>query len=119
MSVEGLPESVTDVILRVARADGHELDAVLSPAQPSRVLKLVGPAGIAIPGYLRLGIEHILTGANHLMFVLGLLLLIGPNWGIVKAISAVSATVARLAPTYVISGFAAYGLIDRLVTVYI
>ncbi len=88
VSVEGLPQSVTDVILRVTAADGQQLDAVLRPAEPSSVMKLSGPAGIAIPGYLTLGVEHILTGADHLMFVLGLLLLIGPSWRIVKAVSA-------------------------------
>jgi hypothetical protein len=35
-----------------------------------------------------LGIGHILTGFDHLMFVLGLLLLIGPNWRLVKAVTA-------------------------------
>ena len=32
--------------------------------------------------------EHILTGFDHLLFVLGLLLLIGPSWRVVKAITA-------------------------------
>ena len=88
VSVEGLPQSVTDVIVRVASPGGQGQDAVLRPAAPSVRLKLSGPGGIAIPGYLRLGVEHILTGPDHLMFVLGLLLLVGPNWRIVKAVSA-------------------------------
>jgi hydrogenase/urease accessory protein HupE len=61
---------------------------MLRPAAPSQVLKLAAPQGIAVPGYLRLGVEHILTGFDHLLFVLGLLLLTGPNWRVVKAISA-------------------------------
>jgi hydrogenase/urease accessory protein HupE len=87
-SVEGLPQSVTDVIVRVSGAGGHTVEALLRPAQPAVTLDLSGPKGIAVPGYLVLGVEHILTGADHLMFVLGLLLLIGPNWRIVKAVSA-------------------------------
>ena len=33
----------------------------------------------ALPVYLRLGVEHILTGPDHLLFVLGLLLIVGPR----------------------------------------
>ena len=88
VSVEGLALSVTDVLLRVTTAKGEEIDSVLRPAAPQQVLRLTGPQGIAVPGYLRLGVEHILTGFDHLLFVLGLLLLIGPNWQVVKAISA-------------------------------
>jgi len=88
VSIEGLPLSVTDVLLRITTPDGHEVSAVLRPAAPEQRLTLSGPKGIAVPGYLRLGVEHILTGFDHLLFVLGLLLLIGPNWRVVKAISA-------------------------------
>jgi hypothetical protein len=91
VSVEGLPLSVTDVLLRVTTARGEEVDSVLRPAAPSQTLRLSGPQGIAVPGYLRLGVEHILTGFDHLLFVLGLLLLIGPNWRVVKAITAFTA----------------------------
>jgi hydrogenase/urease accessory protein HupE len=87
-SVEGLQLSITDVLLRITTPDGKEIDTVLRPAAPTQVLKLSAPQGIAVPGYLRLGVEHILTGFDHLLFVLGLLLLTGPNWRVVKAISA-------------------------------
>ena len=52
------------------------------------VLALAGPRGLAVPAYLALGVQHILTGVDHLMFVLGLLLLIGPTWQLVKTVSA-------------------------------
>jgi hydrogenase/urease accessory protein HupE len=44
-----------------------------------------------VPGYLRLGVDHILTGFDHLLFVFGLLLLVGPNWRLVKAVTAFTA----------------------------
>jgi hypothetical protein len=88
VSVEGLPQTVTDVLMRVTTADGKVINDVLRPADPTRKLALAAPTGLRIPAYLRLGIEHILTGADHLMFVLGLLLLVGPNWRLVKAVSA-------------------------------
>jgi hypothetical protein len=88
VTIEGLQLTVTDVLLRVTTADGKTFNEVIRPADPSRKLALTAPKGLRVPAYLRLGVEHILTGADHLMFVLGLLLLVGPNWRLVKAISA-------------------------------
>lgn len=87
LEVEGLSQSVTDVIVRVTARDGRTLDHVLKPAQPKFTLSLAPAAGVAVPAYLVLGVEHILIGIDHLLFVLGLLLLIGPNWRLVKAIT--------------------------------
>jgi hydrogenase/urease accessory protein HupE len=37
--------------------------------------------------YFSLGLEHILLGVDHLLFVLGLLLLVDRRWGLVKTIT--------------------------------
>ena len=91
LSVEGLEQSVTDVLVRVSTHDGRALDLVMRPSYPAVKLSLSPARGIAVPGYLRLGVEHILTGFDHLLFVLGLLLLIGPGWRLVKAVTAFTA----------------------------
>jgi hypothetical protein len=88
IEIEGLSQTVTDVLVRVSTADGRTVNAVLHPSDPTLKLQLSGAKGTAVPAYLRLGIEHILTGIDHLAFVLGLLLLIGPNWRVIKAITA-------------------------------
>jgi hydrogenase/urease accessory protein HupE len=88
LQVDGLAQTVTDVVVRVSTHDGRALDFVLRPSAPSVRLALSGPQGIAVPGYLRLGVEHILTGFDHLLFVLGLLLLVGPGWRLVKTVTA-------------------------------
>ncbi len=88
LNIEGLPLSVTDVLVRITTAKGEELNEVIRPASPALKLKLGAPAGIAVPAYLKLGVEHILTGFDHLLFVLGLLLITGVNGRIVKAVSA-------------------------------
>jgi hypothetical protein len=41
-----------------------------------------------VPAYLALGVEHILTGVDHLLFVLGLILLIRDRCMLLKAVSA-------------------------------
>jgi hydrogenase/urease accessory protein HupE len=38
--------------------------------------------------YLRLGTDHILTGIDHLLFVLGLVLIVGSRWTLFKTITA-------------------------------
>ena len=88
LTIEGLKETVTDVLVRITPQDGAELNTVLHPSGASYRIALSGPSGMAVPAYLRLGVEHILTGFDHLMFVFGLLLLIGTNWRIVKAVTA-------------------------------
>ncbi len=88
ISIEGLSLSVTDVLVRVTTARGTEINEVIRPASPTLKLRLSAPAGMAVPAYLKLGVGHILTGFDHLLFVLGLLLITGVNWRIVKAVSA-------------------------------
>lgn len=74
--ITGLSGSQTDVLARIERQDGTTQLARLTPSEPSFLVE-AAPSAIYISGtYLRLGIEHILTGFDHLLFVLALLLLI-------------------------------------------
>lgn len=89
LTIEGLDQTITDVLVQVTTVDGRRLDAVVKPDRPALRLALDNAADApAAPAYLRLGVEHILTGADHLLFVLGLLLLVGINGRIVKAVTA-------------------------------
>lgn len=76
LRIEGLSGGVTDVVVRVERADGTAQVERLLPQDPSFTVK--GPTG---PGevawsYLVLGVQHILGGIDHLLFVLALLLIV-------------------------------------------
>ena len=73
VQIEGLDRTITDVLLMVHLADGTDSSQVLTPTAPS--YRIDTHAGIFVWGYLRLGIEHILTGVDHLLFVFGLMLL--------------------------------------------
>jgi len=76
ISVEGLAAVRSDVLLRVTRADGSAVRAVLrAEASVFRLPRAQRPLDVA-GGYLSLGIEHLLTGADHLLFLLGLMLLV-------------------------------------------
>src|SRR5262249_38093978 len=93
LAVAGLEETVTDVLVRIQHADGRPETHLLRPAAPSVTLgAATSGAGRAL-AYLRIGVEHILLGADHLLFVLGLLLIVGNRWMLVKTIT--SFTVAH------------------------
>ncbi|WP_421852217.1 HupE/UreJ family protein [Novosphingobium sp.] len=71
--IEGLDKTITDTLLLIHLRNGDEESRVLSPGEPATTID--AHAGAAVPAYLLLGIEHILTGVDHLLFVFGLLLL--------------------------------------------
>lgn len=88
ITVAGLGRATTDVLVRVAPVDGASSVLRLTPASPSIIVP-ASPDRLERAGtYLRLGIEHILTGIDHLLFLLGLLLLVrgvGPLIGTITS----------------------------------
>ncbi|HZF26389.1 MAG TPA: HupE/UreJ family protein [Steroidobacteraceae bacterium] len=76
ISIGGLPGSVTDVLARVERIDGSSQVAKLEPAAPSFVVAATASNLEVARNYLVLGVEHILGGVDHLLFVLALLLIV-------------------------------------------
>ena len=79
ITIDGLSASRTDVLARVEHIEGATQTARLTPSQPEfKVLGTSNPAAVALT-YFKLGVEHILLGFDHLLFVLALMLLVG-NW---------------------------------------
>jgi hydrogenase/urease accessory protein HupE len=76
VDIDGLENSITDVLLRVVFADGSELTRVLKPSDPSLKLPGAAQAGVPVREYLQLGFTHIWSGIDHLMYVLELVLLV-------------------------------------------
>jgi hydrogenase/urease accessory protein HupE len=88
IGIDGIAGGVTDVIVRVERLDGTSQTERLLPQSPQFVVKgSVGTAEVAW-SYLVLGIEHILRGIDHLLFVLALLLIVRGRKRIVATITA-------------------------------
>lgn len=87
LGVEGLEAFSTDVLVRVQHADGTVESHLLKPAATK--VKLRGPgATYGAATYLGLGVEHILFGFDHLLFVLGLVLIVRDRWMLLKTITA-------------------------------
>ncbi len=75
LGVEGLGVAKTDALVHVELADGRTIDTVVRASGPSFVVPdREHPVGLATR-YVSLGVDHILTGYDHLVFVFGLLLL--------------------------------------------
>jgi hypothetical protein len=88
IAIAGLEMTLTDVLIRLHRLDGTEETRLVRATDPSVVMS-GGDGGLAAAGtYLRLGIQHILMGVDHLLFVLGLLLIVRDRWTLLKTISA-------------------------------
>jgi hydrogenase/urease accessory protein HupE len=92
LSVDGVGETYSAAMVRVTWLDGQERVYTITKAQPQ--VQLYGAAddprgaGEVLWAYGVLGVEHILGGIDHLLFVICLLFLVGFNRRLVWTITA-------------------------------
>ncbi len=91
VGVAGLQATLTDVLVRLERSDGTTQTMRVSPAEPSFEIKATPARWDVTQTYLRLGIGHILSGVDHLLFVLSLVLLVGGTRRLFWAVTAFTA----------------------------
>jgi hydrogenase/urease accessory protein HupE len=91
VSVEGLDSTITDVLVSVTLLDGQSVQTILKAGRPQLELELHRRQGQLSWSYFGLGVEHILTGFDHLLFVLGLMLLVASRWQLLKTVTAFTA----------------------------
>lgn len=95
LGMDGLGKGVSAVIVKVHWRDGQSRVYTLTSGQPS--VQLYGSAddprgaGQVASAYTVLGVEHILGGIDHLLFVIALLFLVGFNRRLVWTITAFTA----------------------------
>jgi hydrogenase/urease accessory protein HupE len=90
-AINGLESTVTDVIVRIELLDGRNWTTIIHPSQ-QWILVAATQTKLAVMGNFVLeGIRHILFGADHLLFVLGLLLIVKDRWILLKTITAFTA----------------------------
>jgi len=86
--IAGLSATTTDALVRIQYSDGRSETHLVHPDSPSVTLAGASSVGGRALAYLRLGVEHILAGVDHLLFVLGLLLIVRDRWMLIKTITA-------------------------------
>lgn len=84
----GLESTITDVFIRVTRADGSHMTTIARPTKPWAELRGERPWYETAQEYLFLGFHHILLGIDHLLFVLGLLLIVKGQIMLIRTITA-------------------------------
>jgi hydrogenase/urease accessory protein HupE len=76
VTIAGLSGTSTDVLVRVENLAGAVQTERLFPTRTAFVVQATPGAGEVAATYLRLGVEHILFGFDHLLFVLALVILV-------------------------------------------
>jgi hydrogenase/urease accessory protein HupE len=90
--IAGLSATMTDVLVRLERRDGTTQVVRLSPALPWFIVE-ASPGKMQVAAtYMRLGIEHILGGIDHLLYILAMLLLVKGWRRVVLTMTAFTAT---------------------------
>jgi hydrogenase/urease accessory protein HupE len=85
IAIRGLQQTLTDTMVQLNYLNGDRVTGLLRAAAP--YLDLANPTP-SIWSYGVLGVEHLLSGADHILFVVGLVLLIGKRWTLLQTITA-------------------------------
>jgi len=88
IEIAGLQLTITDALVRVELLDGRTIQSIARPSQPWVEIAASQSRWEVMGTYVVEGIRHILFGADHLLFVLGLLLIVRSGWMLVKTITA-------------------------------
>lgn len=92
IQIAGLNATRTDVLVRLERMDSTTQVARLTPSVSSFTVEAAPRTTQVAVTYLRLGVEHILTGWDHLLYILAMLLLVRGWRRVVLTMSAFTAT---------------------------
>ena len=88
ISVDGLTTSLTDVLVRLQWSDGRTQTVRLDASKTDFVVEAAPNWRQLTMAYMSFGVEHILLGIDHLLFVLGLMLIVRSPGTLVKTITA-------------------------------
>jgi hypothetical protein len=88
IEIVGLQFTITDALVRVHLLDGRTFQAIARPSQPWVEIAAAQSWWQVMGTYIVEGIRHILFGADHLLFVLGLLLIVKDRWMLLKTVTA-------------------------------
>lgn len=88
IGLRGLDATFTDALVRIAPLGRPVQAARLTPAEPMTEVATRPVSAQVAKTYFVLGVEHILTGYDHLLFVVSLVLLIVGGWQVAKTVTA-------------------------------
>ncbi len=86
ITIQGLERTLTDVFLRLNLQDGTTVTALLRPDSATWFFSTDSQTGVG--EYVVIGIEHILLGWDHLLFVFMLLIIVRDGLTLLKTVTA-------------------------------
>lgn len=84
----GLQATITDVLVHIKLLDGRSWSVLVHPSTPYVEIAANQSRLAIMVSYILHGIRHISLGADHLLFLLGLLLIVRDRWMLIKTVSA-------------------------------
>jgi hydrogenase/urease accessory protein HupE len=79
---------LTDALVRISFLDGTTFVRRLTPQEPAVRIPERQSGWSVAEVYFKLGVEHILLGIDHLLFVLALMLITRGTWLLIKTVTA-------------------------------
>jgi hypothetical protein len=122
LDFEGLDPRTPEALITVNFANGTSRILAVDRHDPSTLLSAVthGNAAASLGAYLPLGIEHILLGPDHLLFVLGLMMVVSAgNGGMRQLVAALTAFTLAHSLTLGLAMFGIWGLPPKPVEILI
>ncbi|MEP1446913.1 MAG: HupE/UreJ family protein [Paraglaciecola sp.] len=86
ITIRGLSTTLIDVLVRIERLNGDIVQTIIKRDKPYLTIATV--KDVSISDYITLGFEHILSGIDHLLFVLALILIVYGMMPLLKTITA-------------------------------
>jgi len=87
LRIAGLEATMTDVLVRLTHSDGRIESHILRPSSPSVVIRGTESLRDLALSYVETGVRHITGGADHLLFVVGLMMIVGNGWRLLQTIT--------------------------------
>lgn len=88
VGLTGIESTPGDALLRYQSLSGETQAARLTPGSPSSIITATPDRNQVARTYFVTGIEHILRGYDHLLFVLSLVLLLSGAWRVAATVTA-------------------------------
>ena len=88
VGLSGLDKTVSDALVRITPLGRPVQAARLTAASPRAIIAARAGTAQVARTYFVLGVDHILTGYDHLLFVLSLVLLLNGGWVIARTVTA-------------------------------
>ncbi|MDC9723362.1 MAG: HupE/UreJ family protein [Urechidicola sp.] len=88
LRIDGLNKTLIDALVTVTYLNGEKVTLMLQPDKDAAIIPGETSTYDVIKTYSKLGVEHILLGIDHLLFVLALIIITRGKWKIIKTITA-------------------------------